>query len=216
MYKLKKSKFLILIPAYNELDNLKKFVKKVVKLAPVCILDDGSIDGTSEWLLKNKINFFKNKTNLGYEGNLINGIKKFKDKAEFLITFDGDGQHKLSDLKKIINFKNIPDIIICGRKNKNRFMEVVISSFSNLLFGLKDPLSGFKLYRTKIITKEDFKNIGQYFLVDFLLNFIKEKKIINFNIITRKRIDKSRVGESFGLSLKEFNILIKIINKKLE
>ena len=32
MYKLKKSKFLILIPAYNELDNLKKFVKKVVKL----------------------------------------------------------------------------------------------------------------------------------------------------------------------------------------
>ena len=59
MYKLKKSKFLILIPAYNELDNLKKFVKKVVKLAPVCILDDGSIDGTSGWLLKNQINFLK-------------------------------------------------------------------------------------------------------------------------------------------------------------
>ena len=64
-----------------------------------------------------------------------------------------------------------------------------------------------------MITNKDFKNIGQYFLVDFLLNFIKEKKIVNFNIITKKRNDESRVGGSFGLSLKEFNILIKIINK---
>jgi hypothetical protein len=40
MYKFKKSNFLILIPAYNELENLKKFVKKVNKLAPVYILDD--------------------------------------------------------------------------------------------------------------------------------------------------------------------------------
>ena len=32
---------------------------------------------------------------------------KFKSDCEYLITFDGDGQHKVSDLKKIINLKNI-------------------------------------------------------------------------------------------------------------
>ena len=47
MHKSKKSKFLILIPAYNELKNLKKFVKKVNKLSTVCVLDDGSRDNTS-------------------------------------------------------------------------------------------------------------------------------------------------------------------------
>ena len=46
MYKFKKSKFLILIPAYNELKNLKKFVKKANKLAPTFVLDDCSEDNT--------------------------------------------------------------------------------------------------------------------------------------------------------------------------
>ena len=59
MYKIRKSKFLILIPAYNELNNLKKFVKKVNKFAPLYILDDCSTDGTEQCLLKNKIKYKK-------------------------------------------------------------------------------------------------------------------------------------------------------------
>ena len=102
MYKLKKSKYLILIPTYNELNNLKKFLISLNRLAPLCILDDCSTDRTTDWLLKNKINFIKNRINLGYERNLLNGIKKFKNYCEFLITFDGDGQHKLSDIKRIL------------------------------------------------------------------------------------------------------------------
>ena len=78
-------------------------------------------------------------------------------------------------------------------------MEVIISLFSNL-FGLKDPLSGFKLYRTKMITNKDFKNIGQYFLVDFYSISLKKKKIVNFNIITKKRNDESRVGDLLVLA----------------
>ena len=101
MYKFKKSKFLILIPAYNELNNLKKFLKKLNKLAPVYILDDCSTDNTDKWLLKNNIKYKKNKINLGYEKNLLNGIKKFKKNCQYLITFDGDGQHQISDIKKI-------------------------------------------------------------------------------------------------------------------
>ena len=153
MYKFGKSKFLILIPAYNELENLKKFIKKINRLVPLCVLDDYSNDNTEEWLLKNNIHFIKNKKNFGYEKNLINGIKKFRKKYDYLITFDGDGQHKISDLKKIINIKMNYDIIVCNRKNKNRFLEVVISIFSNFFFGLRDPLSGFKVYKTIILKR---------------------------------------------------------------
>jgi hypothetical protein len=213
MYKYRKSKFLILIPAYNELKNLKKFAKKINNLAPVCILDDCSIDKTEEWLLKNNIKYIKNKKNLGYEKNLINAIEKFRKKCDYLITFDGDGQHKISDLKKILNIKIDNDIIICNRKKKNRFLEVIISYMSDSLFGFKDPLSGFKVYKTKILKKKNFKEIGNYFLIDFLFNLInKHLKILNIEIITSKRIGDPKVGGSVSLFLKEAKILLRLIS----
>jgi glycosyltransferase involved in cell wall biosynthesis len=216
MYKFKKSKFLVLIPAYNELKNLKKFVKKIVKFLPVYVLDDCSIDNTEQWLRKNNIKYLKNKKNLGYEKNLINGIKKLKNQCDFLITFDGDGQHKVSDLKKIINIKTSYDIIVSNRKNKNRILEEVISATSQIFFDLKDPLTGFKVYKTKILKKENFNEIGDFFLVDFLLNLLKKKiEMINFEIITNKRIGDSKVGGRIDLTLKEFKILFKLIFKKI-
>ena len=211
MYKYKKSKYLILVPAFNELKNLKHFVKKINNLAPLYILDDCSEDRTENWLISNKIKYMKNKKNLGYEKNLLNGIKKFKSHCEYLITFDGDGQHKVSDLKKIINFNKNYDIIICNRKNKNRFLEEIISFFSYLFFNLKDPLSGFKVYKTKILCEADFKKNENLFLVDFLLSFItKNSSVYNYEINTKKRIGKSKVGGMISISLKEIRIIFKL------
>ena len=211
MYKLKKSKYLILLPSFNELNNLKKFVIKLKKISPICVLDDGSTDGTSEWLKKNKINFYRNKINLGYEKNLINGIKKFKKNCDYLITFDADGQHKISDLKKILQIKVPYDIMICNRKVKNRVVENTISFIFNFFYKLKDPLSGFKVYRSKILKKKNFDRVNEYFLVDFLITFINKYKIINYEITTKDRKDNSRVGNNIEMSLKELKILFKII-----
>ena len=211
MYKYKKSKYLILVPAFNELKNLKKFVKKINNLAPLYILDDCSEDRTENWLISNKIKYIKNKKNLGYEKNLLNGIKKFKSNCEYLITFDGDGQHKVSDLKKIINLKKNYDILICNRKIKNRFLEEIISFFSYLFFDLKDPLSGFKVYKTKILNKADFKKNEDLFLVDFLFTFIKKNSnIYNYEIDIKKRIGKSKVGGMISISFKEIRIILKL------
>lgn len=215
MYKYKKSKYLILIPAFNELNNLKKFLKKINNLAPLYILDDCSTDKTENWLIKNKIKYVKNKKNLGYEKNLLNGIKKFKSDCEYLITFDGDGQHKVSDLKKILNLSKNYDIIVCNRKNKNRFLEEIISFIAKLFFGIKDPLSGFKVYKTKILNKCDFKKNEDLFLVDFLFSLIqKTSKIYNYEIITQNRIGMTKVGGVTSLSLKEFKIILKLFSIK--
>lgn len=216
MYKIRKSKFLILIPAYNELNNLKKFVKKVNKFAPLYILDDCSTDGTEQWLLKNKIKYKKNQTNLGYEKNLLSGIKKYKNNCKYLITFDGDGQHQVSDLKKVLKIKMNYDVLICNRKNKNRFLEKLISFFSEKLYGFMDPLSGFKVYNTKIFKEKNFIGIGNFFLIDFLLKISKDRfKIINITIITKRRIGKPKVGGLLSISFKEFKILLKLIKFKL-
>ena len=215
MYKLKKSKFLILIPAYNELNNLKKFLNKISSLSPLCILDDCSTDKTIDWLKKNRINFISNKENLGYEKNLLKGIKKFKKYCDYLITFDGDGQHTFTDLKRVIKTKQSFDIIVCNRKKKNRFMEEIISFISNLFFGLKDPVSGFKVYKTSILKKKNFDNIGSFFLADFLFSFINNKRIINIDITTKARRDKPKVGGSISINIKEIKILLKIFKIKI-
>lgn len=209
MYKYKKSKYLILVPAFNELKNLKKFIKKINKFSQLYVLDDCSTDKTDLWLFKNKIKYIRNKKNLGYERNLLNGIKKFKSHCKYLITFDGDGQHKISDLKKIINLNTNYDIIICNRRNKNRFLETIISLISHFFFGLRDPLSGFKVYKTEILNGVDFNKNEELFLVDFLFNLIRKKtKFSNFEIITKKRIGKSKVGRWVNLNIKEIRILL--------
>jgi len=217
MYKIRKSNFLILIPVYNELNNLKKFVKKINKLCPVYILDDCSTDNTDKWLFKNNIKYKKNKINLGYEKNLLNGIKKFKKNYKYLITFDGDGQHQISDIKKILKIKKNYDIIVCNRKVKNRFLEKIISIFSQNLYGFKDPLSGFKVYRTQILKEKNFKNIGHLFLIDFLFKFSRDGfRIINMPIVTKKRIGEPKVGSLISITLKELKILLRLILYKFK
>ena len=215
MYKPQKSKYLIIVPAFNELKSLKKFIKKLNNLAPVFVLDDSSKDGTSDWLKKNRINFIRNRKNLGYENNLINGIKKLKNKCEFLVTFDGDNQHKISDLKKIIKMTITYDILICNRKNKNRIMEEFISILTFYFFGFKDPLSGLKVYNTKIIKRENLKENHKLFMVDFLLSFKKKTKIINLEIRTRNRKDKPRIGNFIKVFFKEVLIFFYIFYNKL-
>ena len=101
-----------------------------------------------------------------------------KKKYDYLITFDADGQHKISDLRKIINnkiFKNY-DVILCNRLNLSRFLEKIISNLFFKKYGLKDPLSGFKIYKTKIFNRIKLNTIKKFFLVDLLIDLIKEKK----------------------------------------
>ena len=52
---------IIIIPVHNEKLSLQKVIKECNFFAKVLIIDDGSIDGTSNWLKKKKIPFIKNK-----------------------------------------------------------------------------------------------------------------------------------------------------------
>ena len=203
-------------PSFNELNNLKKFIKEIHKRYKVLIVDDCSSDNTSTWLKKNKINFIKNKKNIGYEQSLIKGLKilsKVK-KVEKIITMDADGQHKIKHIKKFINVSNNknPDLIIGSRKKKNRFIESVISKIFQMKYSLEDPLSGFKLYKREKLKEMKFDNFKKFFLVDLVLEFIKKKhKVISINIETNKRFDNPKVGDLMQTNFKMLSILVCVI-----
>ena len=216
MHKKKYDSLIILIPSFNELNNLKKFIKEIHKRYKVLIIDDCSSDNTSTWLKKNKINFIKNKKNIGYEQSLIKGLKilsKVK-KVEKIITMDADGQHKIKHIKKFINVSNNknPDLIIGSRKKKNRFIESIISKIFQIKYSLEDPLSGFKLYKKEKLKKIKFDNFKKFFLVDLVLEFIKKKhKVISINIETNKRFDNPKVGDLMDTNFKMLSILACVI-----
>lgn len=67
----------ILIPAYNEVNNLVKILKYKYNYL---IIDDNSNDGTEKLLKEKKINYIKNLNKMGYEKSLIKGLNYLKKK----------------------------------------------------------------------------------------------------------------------------------------
>ncbi len=195
---MEKNQVIILIPSHNEINTLQKICIKIKNLQfKFVVIDDGSNDGTSNWLKKKKINYIRNKKKIGYENSLILGIdyiiKKFK--AKYLITFDADGEHRTTDLIRTINLINKKDVdmIICNRDKLNRLSEYIISFLFFLKFKIKDPLSGFKVYSLSKLKflKKNIKN--KSYLVELVLLFKKNNFVIkNMPIRVKKRIGISK------------------------
>lgn len=193
----------ILIPAYNEVKNLTKILEYKYNYL---VIDDGSNDGTINLLKKKKINYIKNLTNIGYEKSLIKGLNYLKKKKfKYVLTVDGDCEHPINKIKKIyfLAKNKKADLIICNRKYKNRILENLLSLFFQLRFGLKDPLSGMKMYCLPKIKNLINKIDKDSFLVDVIIMLNKKKhKILNYEITTKKKFGGSKIGNNFSVQLK--------------
>lgn len=200
----------VLIPAYNELNNLKKILNKNKKL--FFIVDDYSNDNTESFLKKNKINYIRNKKNLGYEKSLLIGInyiiKNYK-KKKTIFTLDGDNEHPINLVNKIYKLflKKNYDILVCNRKIKNRFLEECLSIIFNVKYKIKDPMSGMKIYKIHALKKIINFTSNNFFLVDLLYLGIKNKfKIANYEIKTKRNLKNSKIGFGFKTQLKILKI----------
>lgn len=208
---------IIIIPTLNELNSLKEVIKSCPKNWKILVVDDCSKDKTINFLKKKKIQYLKNKNNLGYEKSILKGFKyalKLKN-LKFIATLDSDGEHNpkyLNKMMKIMINKNL-DMIIAKRNNFNRLSEKIIGKIYNLKFKIPDPLSGYKLYKKETL-KLVFKKIKtSFFLVD-IINLIKinSGKIDSLITVNNKRYEgKPKVGHSFFVNLKILIIIILFI-----
>lgn len=173
-----KDKVLIVIPAYNEAENILKVIKEIKKDVPknfdVLVINDCSKDNTEELLIKNKINYLNNIYNMKYAMSVQTGIKyAYENDYDYVIQMDADGQHIPNEAVKLFETmkKKNCDIVIGSRYLKDlgypcpffrrvgtKIFEMMIRIFCNKK--IVDPLSGFQCLNKKVI--QEYAKKGAY------------------------------------------------------
>jgi len=154
----------LLLPAYNEAKTIDRIIREASEFVhDILVIDDGSIDQTTQIAEKAGGKVITHRTNLGKGMALRTGFDYISQKDYDLIaTMDSDGQHQPSDLPRFIDhFKNNQSDILIGARIHNRFEmpqhrrlnNWLVSSVGSALCGqkVKDFQSGFRLIRAEVI-----------------------------------------------------------------
>lgn len=158
-------KVLLIIPAYNEENNIVKVVEKVKTELPefdYVIINDGSTDHTSQRCHQNRFQIVDLPVNLGLAGAFQTGLRyAYEHDYDYAIQFDADGQHKAEYIKSMLDeiIKGY-DIVIGSRfveEKKPKSLRMVGShllSVSILLTTgkwINDPTSGMRMFNKSMI-----------------------------------------------------------------
>lgn len=180
------------IPAYNEEKNIASTIIKLGKITEnIIVCDDGSNDLTSEIAEKFKATVIKHKKNLGYGAaikTIFNTAKEMD--IDILITFDGDGQHRVEDIEKVIRplKEDKADIVIGSRflekvENIPKYRKIGIQAITSLTnvntkSKITDAQSGFRGYNKKVIKNLNPSDFGMGVSTEILIKASKN----NFRI----------------------------------
>lgn len=160
-------KVLIIIPAYNEGENIEKVVNNLETNFPqydYVVINDGSVDNTEEICKKNNYNLLSLPVNLGLAGAVQTGMKyAFENGYDAAIQYDGDGQHDatyIADMCKTL--EEGYDIVIGSRfvtekkpHGARMLGSRIIQFFIRIKTGVKinDPTSGMRLFGKNMLKR---------------------------------------------------------------
>jgi len=206
----------LVIPVFNEETTIKKVIKEASSFVKkIIVVNDCSTDNSEKILKQLPITLINNQKNLGYAKTLEKGIiTSFKNGADYAITFDADGQHKASDLKKFISVieKSKPDLVLGKRLFKNRFMEDIFGIFSKLKYGFSDPLCGMKAYKKYLFEKYNFLEKKYSIATELTFRAIRDgASFEEISIESEKRLTESRFANDLKGNFLEFKALINIL-----
>ena len=99
-------KILVIIPAYNEQDNILNTIDDINRQCPemdYVVINDCSTDDTERILRENDKNYLSLSCNLGIGGGVQTGYRYASEKGyDIAIQFDGDGQHEARFLRDLV------------------------------------------------------------------------------------------------------------------
>ncbi len=208
-------KILVIIPAYNEEENIVDTVNAVIEEIPefdYVVINDCSKDQTLKKCRENDINVLALPINLGIGGAVQTGYKYALMKGyDYAVQVDGDGQHDPKYLKKMLDMmiSEEADMVIGSRFiEKEGFQSYVIrrlgiryfSSLIKLLTGIRitDPTSGLRMVGRRVI---------EMFARDYPRDYPEPESVVsvlkrNMKVVEIPVVMRDRQGGRSSISIK--------------
>ena len=176
-------KNLVIIPTYNEKENIEKIILKVFSIAKkfdILIVDDGSPDGTASIVKNIQFKFpdslyIKERTGkLGLGTAYIHGFKwALKNNYDYIFEMDADFSHNPDDLIKLldacslsygdvsIGSRYINGVNIVNWPMSRLLMSFFASKYVKIITGMpiQDSTAGFKCYKKEVLQKINLDKI---------------------------------------------------------
>lgn len=193
------SRVIVVIPTYNEAENLPRLVPEILEQDPrleVLVTDDSSPDGTGQIAEQLKEEFGRVhvlhrplKEGLGpaYRAGLQNALDLG---ADFVVQMDADFSHPPSALRTMLREIEDHDVVLGSRYLKGITVvnwpieRILISYLGNQYarrvtgLGITDTTGGFRCIRRSLLEKIDFERIrsnGYAFQIEMNYRFVKHR-----------------------------------------
>ncbi|PIZ99820.1 MAG: glycosyltransferase family 2 protein [Candidatus Komeilibacteria bacterium CG_4_10_14_0_2_um_filter_37_10] len=207
------AKIFIVIPAYNEQDNISIVIQSLLKYEyQVIVVNDGSTDQTS-WQVQQfpPVILLEHLVNLGMGAALATGTKyALSQGAQIIVHFDADRQMRVADIAQMILpiVQQEVDVTIGNRLAnsqipvlKKYFIFPIARILNNLMTGLYlvDVHNGFRALNAKAAQKINIEQQGMAHATEIV------QKIKKFNLKYREvpvTIDYHVFGQGIGGGLK--------------
>jgi len=174
-------KILVIIPTYNERENIAALIDEIIKLNPgvdILVVDDNSPDQTAQ-IVREKQHQYPTKIHLlsrpkkqGLGKAYLAGFDwGFSEGYEVMIEMDADFSHRPIDLVNLIENVKTHDFVIGSRYVKGggtlhwgllrKLISRCGSLYARLILGypINDWTGGFNAWQTKVIEKIGTRNV---------------------------------------------------------
>lgn len=217
---------IVIIPTFNEKENIENIIRKVFSLPDVfhiLVVDDGSPDGTAN-IVKNLQNEYEGmlhieerKGKLGLGTAYIHGFKWALERHyEFIFEMDADFSHNPDDLIRLktaciegadlaIGSRYIRGVNVVNWPMSRVLMSYFASVYVRLItrINIQDATAGFKCYRRIVletIPLDKIRFIGYAFQIEMKFTAIK----YGFNVVEVPIIFTDRTEGTSKMSTKIF------------
>tara|TARA_B110000037_G_C17076620_1_gene488131 strand:- start:791 stop:1507 length:717 start_codon:yes stop_codon:yes gene_type:complete len=232
MIKFNSQLFSIILPTFNEDQNIKNFIENLEKLEinkEIIVIDNNSTDNTCQEIKKtNAKYFFENKQGYGYA--LKRGLSEAK--GDYLITCEPDGTFNSEDLYKFLLYLDKFECVFGTRTSKSmitngakmgpflRYGNIIVAKFLEYMFfgpSITDVGCSFKAFSKEAYLKveNELKVNDSTFQPELMINFILKKcAIVEIPVFYNCRIGYSKITydfiSSFSLGIKMILLIIKL------
>ncbi len=173
-------KALLIIPTYNEIENISRLLDVVLNLEPkldVLIIDDGSPDGTGDTVAARqsdepRLHLLRRAGKMGLGSAYVTGFRyALARDYTHIMEMDADFSHNPNDVPRLLEAAQKADLVIGSRyvngvnivnwPIKRLLISYFASKYVRMItkMPVKDPTGGFKCFTRKVLQSIDLDRI---------------------------------------------------------